>query len=89
MFLDWEKVARAHTHPTRIAVLEMLTESDTALSPVQIAKAMGKDVGHVGYHVRKLEEFGLVEFISERPVRGAMEHFYALKRESTTTVKAA
>jgi hypothetical protein len=33
-------------------------------------------VGHVGYHVRKLQQLDLIELVDEKPVRGAVEHFY-------------
>ena len=33
-------------------------------------------MGHVGYHVRKLQQLKLIELVDERPVRGAVEHFY-------------
>jgi DNA-binding transcriptional ArsR family regulator len=61
-------------HPTRAQAFTILTERTA--SPVEIAQEIGKDVGHVGYHVRKLLQLNLVELVDERPVRGAVEHFY-------------
>src|SRR5882757_1447856 len=61
-------------HPTRARCFVILTERTA--SPVEIAQEIGKDVGHVGYHVRKLQELNLIELVDERPVRGAVEHFY-------------
>jgi DNA-binding transcriptional ArsR family regulator len=61
-------------HPTRARAFTILTERTA--SPVEIAQEIGKDVGHVGYHVRKLLQLDLVELVDERPVRGAVEHFY-------------
>lgn len=61
-------------HPTRARAFTILTERTA--SPVEIAQEIGKDVGHVGYHVRKLLQLNLVELVDERPVRGAVEHFY-------------
>jgi DNA-binding transcriptional ArsR family regulator len=61
-------------HPTRARAFSILAERTA--SPVEIAQEIGKDVGHVGYHVRKLQELGLIELVDERPVRGAVEHFY-------------
>jgi DNA-binding transcriptional ArsR family regulator len=61
-------------HPTRAKAFTILTERKA--SPVEIAQEIGKDVGHVGYHVRKLLQLNLVELVDERPVRGAVEHFY-------------
>jgi DNA-binding transcriptional ArsR family regulator len=61
-------------HPTRARCFVILAERTA--SPVEIAQAIGKDVGHVGYHVRKLLQLDLIELVDERPVRGAVEHFY-------------
>jgi DNA-binding transcriptional ArsR family regulator len=61
-------------HPTRVRAFSILAER--IASPVEIAQEIGKDVGHVGYHVRKLQELNLIELVDERPVRGAVEHFY-------------
>lgn len=70
-------------HPTRATAFTILTERTA--SPVEIAQEIGKDVGHVGYHVRKLQQLNLIELIDERPVRGAVEHFYrAIERPVVT-----
>jgi DNA-binding transcriptional ArsR family regulator len=61
-------------HPTRARAFSILAERTA--SPVEIAQEIGKDVGHVGYHVRKLQELNLIELVDEKPVRGAVEHFY-------------
>lgn len=61
-------------HPTRARAFMILAERTA--SPVEIAQEIGKDVGHVGYHVRKLQQLNLIELVDERPVRGAVEHFY-------------
>ncbi len=61
-------------HPTRARAFTILNERTA--SPVEIAQEIGKDVGHVGYHVRKLLQLNLIELVDERPVRGAVEHFY-------------
>jgi DNA-binding transcriptional ArsR family regulator len=61
-------------HPTRARAFVILV--DRVASPVEIAQEIGKDVGHVGYHVRKLQQLNLIELVDERPVRGAVEHFY-------------
>jgi DNA-binding transcriptional ArsR family regulator len=70
-------------HPTRARAFTILTERTA--SPVEIAQEVGKDVGHVGYHVRKLLQLDLIELVDERPVRGAVEHFYrAIERPVVT-----
>lgn len=70
-------------HPTRARAFTIL--NDRTASPVEIAQEIGKDVGHVGYHVRKLLQLDLIELVDERPVRGAVEHFYrAVERAMVT-----
>jgi DNA-binding transcriptional ArsR family regulator len=70
-------------HPTRVRCFSILAERTA--SPVEIAQEIGKDVGHVGYHVRKLQQLNLIELVDERPVRGAVEHFYrAIERPVVT-----
>jgi DNA-binding transcriptional ArsR family regulator len=75
-------------HPTRARAFSILAERTA--SPVEIAQEIGKDVGHVGYHVRKLQELNLIELVDERPVRGAVEHFYrAIARPAITETEFA
>jgi DNA-binding transcriptional ArsR family regulator len=75
-------------HPTRARCFSILAERTA--SPVEIAQQIGKDVGHVGYHVRKLQQLNLIELVDERPVRGAVEHFYrAIERPVVTDVEFA
>lgn len=62
-------------HPTRVAAYVLLNER--VASPIEIARAIRKEVGHVGYHCRKLAAMGLIEMVEEVPVRGAVEHRYA------------
>ncbi|HEX3362354.1 MAG TPA: winged helix-turn-helix domain-containing protein [Solirubrobacterales bacterium] len=70
-------------HPTRARSFLILAERTA--SPAEIAKEIGKDVGHVGYHVRKLQQLDLIELVDEKPVRGAVEHFYrAIERPMVT-----
>ena len=75
-------------HPTRARAFTILAERTA--SPVEIAQEIGKDVGHVGYHVRKLLQLDLIELVDERPVRGAVEHFYrAIERPVVTDAEFA
>lgn len=68
------ELLRAFSHPLRVEVLNVLSER--VASPVQIARELDKAVNHVAYHTRQLRDFGLIELVEERPVRGATEHFY-------------
>lgn len=72
-------IAALVAHPTRIVSYVILNER--VASPTEIAKVIGKEVGHVGYHCRKLEAMGLIEEVDAVAVRGAVEHrFAAVKR---------
>lgn len=75
-------------HPMRCRCLAVL--ADRVASPAEIARELGLEVSGVGYHVNALAEAGLIEEVGQRPVRGAVEHFYkAVVRPITTTEKEA
>jgi DNA-binding transcriptional ArsR family regulator len=64
----------AVAHPLRCRCLTIL--ADRVASPAEIARECGLSVSSVGYHVTALAEAGLIEEVGQRPVRGAVEHFY-------------
>jgi DNA-binding transcriptional ArsR family regulator len=61
-------------HPLRSQCLTILAERTA--SPAELADELDENLGNVSYHVRKLWRGGAVEIVEEKPVRGAMEHFY-------------
>lgn len=61
-------------HPLRSQCLTLL--ADRTASPAEISIELGENLGNVSYHIRKLWKGGAVEIVEEKPVRGAMEHFY-------------
>ncbi len=61
-------------HPLRSKCLTLLAERTA--SPAELSAELGENLGNVSYHVRKLWKAGAVEIVEEKPVRGAMEHFY-------------
>jgi predicted ArsR family transcriptional regulator len=67
-------LAVAVTHPVRTRCFAILAERTA--SPVEIARELRLDVNQVSYHIRQLDEWGLIEEVDNRPVRGAVEHFY-------------
>lgn len=75
-----KKKAKASTlgaivaHPLRSECLTLLSERTA--SPAEIAVELNENLGNVSYHVRKLWRSGSIEIVEEKPVRGAMEHFY-------------
>ncbi|HXF32828.1 MAG TPA: helix-turn-helix domain-containing protein [Solirubrobacterales bacterium] len=71
-------------HPLRCRCLAILGER--VASPAEIARELHVEVSKVGYHVTALTKAGLLEEVGQRPVRGAVEHFYrAVVRPITLT----
>lgn len=63
------------SHPLRAEAFRLIRDRGT-LSPTQVARELEADRKDVSYHIRKLKEYGCVEEVSHRIVRGAVEHFY-------------
>jgi DNA-binding transcriptional ArsR family regulator len=61
-------------HPLRSRCLTLLAERTA--SPAEIAQDLEENLGNVSYHVKTLRKAGVIELVEEKPVRGAMEHFY-------------
>jgi len=62
-------------HPLRREILRRLAAAD-ALSPSELANAMGKPLSNVSYHVRVLADCAAVVLVRTKPARGSMQHFY-------------
>lgn len=69
-----EVLIDALNHPVRLKALTILTER--IASPKEIAAEIDAPLSNVAYHVRVLDDMGLVEILEEEPVRGAVAHFY-------------
>lgn len=69
-----EQLLKGLSHPVRAECLTALAER--VASPRELAEALDEDLSNVSYHVRVLSELGLIELVSEEPVRGAVAHFY-------------
>jgi DNA-binding transcriptional ArsR family regulator len=65
---------QAFNHPLRVQLLAILRDRES--SPSDLSEEIGEELGVVNYHCRKLEAFGMLEIVRERPVRGSTEHFY-------------
>ena len=77
--MDWQRLARANTHPLRISVLEVLAmDGGRTLSPSDLSYELRVPLSNVNYHVTELVKSNLIELASQRQVRGATEHFYRL-----------
>jgi len=69
-----QRLVRALAHPTRVQILEVLTER--VASPNWLSEHLQSSLTHVAYHTRTLDRCGCLELTSTAPRRGATEHFY-------------
>jgi len=69
-----EVLVKALNHPVRVKALTILTEK--IASPKEISGQIDAPLSNVSYHVRVLDELGLVEIVEEESVRGSVAHFY-------------
>lgn len=69
-----EVLVKALNHPVRVKALTILTER--IASPKEISEQIEAPLSNVAYHVRVLEELGLIEIMEEESVRGSVAHFY-------------
>jgi predicted ArsR family transcriptional regulator len=75
--MDWQRLARANTHPLRISVLEALAlDGGRTMSPSDLSYELRTPLSNVNYHVVELFKSGMIELAGQRQVRGATEHFY-------------
>jgi DNA-binding transcriptional ArsR family regulator len=69
-----EVLVKALNHPVRVKALTILTER--IASPKEISELIEVPLSNVSYHVRVLDDLGLVEIMEEEAVRGSVAHFY-------------
>lgn len=69
-----EVLVKALNHPIRVKALTILTER--IASPKEISDQIDAPLSNVSYHVRVLDDLGLVEIMEEESVRGSVAHFY-------------
>lgn len=75
--MNWERLARANTHPLRVSILEVLNiDGGRTLSPKDLSLELQAPLSTVNYHVTELRRSNLVKVVDEQQVRGAIEHFY-------------
>ena len=83
--IDDPRYVKAMSHPLRVRILAMLDERKA--SPNQLSGWLNASLGTVAYHVRTLEQLGLIELVDETRVRGAVEHHYRAKERPVVTVE--
>jgi DNA-binding transcriptional ArsR family regulator len=72
----YQALIEAIGHPIRRRLLRRYLESPGRLSPKELADTERLSLSLVGWHVRRLEKLGAVEFVGDRQRRGARQHFY-------------
>ena len=78
LVLDQVRQVSVLFKPIRLELLSMLDEPRTC---GQLAGAFGTSPQKIYYHVKVLEQAGLVEKVSEKRVRGIMEGYYQAAAE--------
>lgn len=87
--MNWERLARANTHPLRVSILEVLNiDGGRILSPKDLSLELQAPLSTVNYHVTELRHSNLVKVVDERQVRGAIEHFYRSVESSENGARA-
>lgn len=76
-------LVRVAAHRLRVQALWILIERPA--SPKELAAELETPVGNMSYHVRELEQLGLIELVEEKPRRGAVEHFFRAIRRPLLT----
>ena len=66
--MDWQRLARANTHPLRISVLEVLAmDGGRTLSPSDLSYELRVPLSNVNYHVTELVKSNLIELSNTAP----------------------
>ncbi|MDH5505585.1 MAG: winged helix-turn-helix domain-containing protein [Anaerolineae bacterium] len=76
VFIDQIEPAIALFKPLRIQLLQLMAQPQTC---ADLSHAVGQTPQKVYYHVKVLQQAGLVEKVSEQRVRGIMEGYYQAK----------
>jgi DNA-binding transcriptional ArsR family regulator len=72
--IDDPRYLKALAHPLRVRLLAMLDEHPA--SPTELADRVDASLGVVAYHVRTLNQLGMIKLVETRQRRGAGEHIY-------------
>jgi DNA-binding transcriptional ArsR family regulator len=80
------RIVKGLAHPLRISILEVLMDREA--SPSQLAEELSAPLGNVSYHVRILDNLGLIKLTRKKPRRGAIEHYYKARGRARVTDSA-
>lgn len=67
----------ALNHPLRRQILRSFTKRKPEWSPVQLTKLLHLGLSHLSYHMKVLNDLGVIKKTRTKQVRGSTQHFYA------------
>jgi DNA-binding transcriptional ArsR family regulator len=79
--VNWEKLARAETHPLRVKLLEAIEESPEPLYSGDLTPMFDADGQSVKYHLSELEKAELLELDHTEQRRGKKARFFRVVSE--------
>jgi hypothetical protein len=71
-----------------VTILMKMNTPRRKLSPRGFSDETGEHLSNCSYHFRQLHEYGLIELVDTRPVRGAVEHFYEPVKKAMAWTRA-
>lgn len=74
--LDTEEKLKAFTHPYRMKLIHVLRELTRPATATEVARVLGDGPGKVHYHMRLLEQAGIVSLVRTETVNGIVARFY-------------
>lgn len=81
-----QRLLKAMAHPTRIHILDILSEGPS--SPARMQRRMENiSLNLVSHHVKVLRDLGCIELVKTVPRRGAKEHIYRVKERQFFTAE--
>ena len=76
IFLETDLQIKAFTHPYRLKVLQALRDSAGPATATDIARTLGDGPGRVHYHVKILEQAGLIQLVDTLMINGILARRY-------------
>jgi len=74
--LDTEDRLKVFTHPYRMKLIHVLREMNRPATATEVARVLGDGPGKVHYHMRLLEQTGIVTLVRTETVNGIIARFY-------------